>query len=261
MIERIQKIEQFIDDYVEESISENIEEKDNYQLKYEHTMRVRDNIVNLSNRLNFTQHEKSISEIIGLLHDIGRFKQYRFFNSFSDSITGSHATHSVEMIQEYQLLNGLTDDDAKLIELAIEYHNHFLVPEVAKGNLYRFSTLIRDADKLDAFYLETLEGEVRKYNLGDLSDEWNYSDEVIEDLMNLRQVDFSNFKYKYDRRLGILGLIFNLEYIESLQYVRDYKYIERLIDGIPISDKLQEIKSRCLNYIDRRIVESLTPAL
>ena len=81
--------------------------------------------------------------------------------------------------------------------------------------------------------------------------------EVIEDLMNLRQVDFSNFKYKYDRRLGILGLIFNLEYVESLQYVREHNYVERLIDKIPVSDKMDYIKSKCLNFMDRKI-ESLS---
>lgn len=57
-----------------------------------------------------------------------------------------------------------------------------------------FSRLIRDADKLDAFWLETNRDEIRKYDLGKLSDEREYSLEIIEGLINSRQADFRNTK-------------------------------------------------------------------
>ena len=249
----IENLNNFISKYVEESINENYEEKDNFDLKFEHTIRVKDNILELSKRLNFNESEKCISEIIGLLHDIGRFKQYRLYKSFSDAVTGSHATHSVQMIDEFQLLACLSDNEQELIKSSIEYHNHFLIPSTVKGDLLKYSSLIRDADKLDAFYLETLLDEKRIYKLGSLSSERDYSDEVIDDIKQNRQVDFSNIKYKYDRRLGILGLIFNLEYLESLEYVRDNNYVEKLIDAIPQNDELDNLRKSCLDYINEKV--------
>lgn len=246
-------LEVFILKYVEESIDLNKKERVNFELKYEHTLRVRQNIAKLSLYMNFDDNSMLISEIIGLLHDIGRFKQYRLYKSFSDSNTKSHATLSVEMINEYKLLNDLKLEDQELIKMAIEYHNHILLPKSLEKRLYKFSTLIRDADKLDAFYLETLELESRKYNLGELSVEHNFSKKIIEDLRQERQVDFSNIKYKYDRILGILGLIFNLEYSETLKIVKENEYVEKLINKIPPDIELKEVKNICLNFIDKEI--------
>ena len=253
MTDIIKRIERFIESYVSEAVKASPNEKDNFDLKFEHTNRVRKNMILLSEKLNYDESENYICELIGLLHDIGRFKQYSLFKSFSDAETGSHATHSVEMIEEYDLLKGLNSEDIALIKLAIEYHNHFHVPNHVKGRLLKLSTLIRDADKLDAFFLETAENDERQYNLGKLSDERNYSDEVIADLMNLRQVDFSNFKYRYDRTLGILGLLFNLEYKESLEILNENHYIDRVIDSIPGSEVLEEIRRRAKAFVDKKI--------
>lgn len=253
MTDILKRIERFTESYVSESVRDNPNGKDNFDLKFEHTDRVRNNSLLLSKRLSFDKSEIHISELIGLLHDIGRFKQYRLFKSFSDAETGSHATHSVQMIEEHDLLSGLSLEDIELIKLAIEYHNHYHVPKDVTGRLKKFSTLIRDADKLDAFFLETCKNDERQYNLEKLLDDRNYSDEVIDDLMNLRQVDFSNFKYKHDRTLGILGLIFNLEYKESLEILKENNYIDRIIDSIPSSDELEEVRKRTKAYVDKKI--------
>lgn len=253
MIDFINYVETWINDYVKKTIEEDDKNRYNYELKLEHTYRVRDNIVKLGRSISLDKNEMKICELIGLLHDIGRFKQYREFKTFSDSISGSHAIFSVQMIDDYKLLHGMKDTEKEIIIKSIEYHNYFLLPEKETDIVLKFSRLIRDADKLDAFYLETKEDEYRKYDLSELSESREYSQEVIEDLINMRQVNFSNFKYKYDRRLGILGLIFNLYYRESFVIVQKNKYIERLIKPISITKEIELIRQSCINYIQTRV--------
>lgn len=249
----IKRIEDFIKTYVKACVKEYPKEAHNFELKYEHTLRVRQHSLSLAGQMNLNDDQTNISEIIALLHDIGRFKQYRNFQSFADAETGSHASMSVQMIKEFDLLQGMSEETQNLIRLAIEYHNHYELKGNLSKDLHMYSSLIRDADKLDAFYIHTQDADSRKYNLKSLSDKVPYSEEVISDLLEEHQVDFSNFKYKHDRQLGILGLIFNLEYKASLYLVKEADYIEKLLSKIEEDEKIKQVKETCHAYLNRKL--------
>ena len=51
------------------------EEHINY--KYHHSYRVRDNMILLAKNLNLPPEDIKLASVIGLLHDIGRFEQYK----------------------------------------------------------------------------------------------------------------------------------------------------------------------------------------
>ena len=223
--------------------------KSNYELKIEHTYRVKDNIMNLGQAVGLTSYKLHICELIGLFHDLGRFKQYTEFNSFSDSISGSHGDLSVKVLEENNVLVDLDIESQNLVKKAIAYHNYFHVPENEDKDIKELSYLIRDADKLDAFFLETLETETRSYSFDSLSDERDYSSLVVSDLQNGRQVDFKNFKYKYDRKLGILGLIFDLKFDESFDLFLENNYLQRMFKQLPQDETMKELEQYIMKYI------------
>lgn len=223
--------------------------KSNYELKIEHTYRVKDNIINLGKAVGLTPYMLHICELIGLFHDLGRFKQYTEFNSFSDSISGSHGDLSVKVLEENNVLIDLDVDAQNMVKKAIAYHNYYHVPENEEKEIKQLSFLIRDADKLDAFFLETLENESRSYTLDALSDERDYSSLVVSDLQNGRQVDFKNFKYKYDRKLGILGLIFDLKFDESFDLFLENNYLQRMFKQLPKDEIMKELEQFMMGYI------------
>lgn len=221
----------------------------NYELKKEHTYRVRDNIVKIGKGLNLDENNLKLCELIGLFHDVGRFKQYSEYGTFSDSITGSHGKISVDILVKYNVLKNIQDIEKDIVLKSIYYHNYFTVPENESDNIKFFCRLIRDADKLDAFYLETDTNENRKYDLGELSLEKNYSEEVINDIMASKQVDFTNIKYKYDRKLAILGLIFDLFYNESYNLFQSEDYLSKMFNNLPQNIEMNRVYEHCDNYI------------
>lgn len=225
----------------------------NYELKREHTFRVRDNILKIGKSLKLDENNLKLSEIIGLFHDIGRFKQYSDYGTFSDSITGSHGKMSVDVLIEHNVLKNLKEYEKDIVLKSIDYHNYFYVPENETKDIKFFSRLIRDADKLDAFYLETDKGENRKYDLGKLSCEKEYSEEVISDIMASRQVDFSNIKYKYDRKLGILGLIYDLFYNQSYEVFQAEEYLSKMFKELPQDDVMDKLYRHCKDYIEYKL--------
>ncbi|MBU5225080.1 HD domain-containing protein [Clostridium senegalense] len=221
----------------------------NYELKREHTYRVRDNILKIGEKLNLDKNNLKLCEIIGLFHDVGRFKQYYDYGTFSDAITGSHGKISINVLIECDVLKNLKEDEKDIVLKSIDYHNCLYIPKSESEDIKFFSRLIRDADKLDAFYLETDKNEDRRYDLEELSCEKEYSEEIIRDIMESRQVDFKNIKYKYDRKLAILGLIFDLCYNQSYEIFESERYLSRIFKDLPEDIEIERIFSHCNNHI------------
>lgn len=243
----------WLDKYVDPFINSNENTDVNYELKLEHTYRVKDNILELGQSINLDKKGLFLCELIGLYHDLGRFEQYSKFGTFSDSVTGSHGELSVQALIEYDVLKCLEKQEREITLKAIRYHNYFSVPDDETEEIKLFSRLIRDADKLDAFYLETKEDEKRKYDLGSLSSEKDYSKEIIDDVLNSRQVNFKNIKFRYDRRLSILGLIFDLYLSESFKIIKKNTYISRMFKDIEMNDELKRVQEHCENYIKEKV--------
>ena len=253
MVINMNKYYQWFDNFVEQHLNTPNRDQSNYELKIEHTYRVKENILELGKLAGLSDEKQQLCELTGLFHDLGRFKQYTEYNSFSDSISGSHGDLSVQILDVYNVLSELEPMSADRIYQAITYHNYFLVPETIDEETKQLCHLLRDADKLDAFFLETKKDEHRSYNFEALSEEKAYSDLVIQDLMNGRQVDFKNIQYQYDRKLGILGLIFNLKYKESFELIEENKYIERLFEDLPKDFTMKQLEQFVTEYVTSKI--------
>ena len=61
-----------------------LEYGDMIQNKINHTLRVTDNAVSLSKKLNLPEDKIEIIKVIALLHDIGRFEQWKNYHTFYD---------------------------------------------------------------------------------------------------------------------------------------------------------------------------------
>lgn len=244
----------WFESYLEKNIDKSSADAVNYfSVKKEHTYRVRDNIVEIGRALNLDDRSLKLCEIIGLFHDLGRFKQYIKFGTFDEKITGSHAKLSVEVLQEENPIYRLSNQEKEILMKAIEYHNYLDIPEEETDEIKLYCRLIRDADKLDAFYNEVYEYENRKGYLKRLSDEREYSEEILEDLLNNRTTDFKYIKYKYDRRLAILACMFGLYFSESLKVFHSKGYITKFFDDMPDSEEIMKVRRNCEGYIVERL--------
>lgn len=243
---------EWFDNYTQKLIESSSNEAENYELKVEHTHRVVSNIIQLSELMKLDNANKELGKVIGLFHDLGRFVQFSEFGTFSEAKTGSHATLSVDKLKKENLLHELTERELELVYQAIEYHNHLTMPEEVSERVFELGTILRDADKLDAFYLNTSD-ESRTYSFDKLSQENLFSEEIIESILSSQQANFRDIKYTYDRDLSIIALLFDLKLDESFKIVHENNYIERMFDVMPNDEKLLEARRHCLEYIQTRL--------
>ena len=119
-------------------------------LKYVHSYKVMDVMGELCDMKGKTE-EKDLCLLIGLLHDIGRFEQFRLYHSFLDRETVDHAMYSSHVLFEEGLIREFIEEDTydTIIKNAIEQHNKYKVEEGFSEEELFYIHMIRDADKLD----------------------------------------------------------------------------------------------------------------
>ena len=92
-------------------------------LKKDHTIRVCQEILGLGKELGLSQDDTILAQAMAMLHDIGRFEQFKTYNTFLDSISENHAALGLKVIKKEKILDHLPFHEKKLILDAIEFHN------------------------------------------------------------------------------------------------------------------------------------------
>ena len=125
-----------------------------FELKIVHTYHVVDNAKEIATKLNLSEEDIKLAELIALLHDIGRFEEITFLKKF-DSVKFDHASHGVKMLFENNLIRDFIEDESydQIIKLAIDNHSRLEIQEGLDERCLLHSKIIRDADKLDNFRL------------------------------------------------------------------------------------------------------------
>ncbi|HAH30843.1 MAG TPA: hypothetical protein DCL44_00855 [Elusimicrobia bacterium] len=121
-----------------------------HELKRSHSLRVADNAALLAAGLELAPGEILLARAAGLVHDAGRFAQFRDHGSLRDDDTVDHGAEGRNTLEA--LAAGFFSDACERDRLftAVQYHNRrtadipALEPESAK-----LLKLLRDADKLD----------------------------------------------------------------------------------------------------------------
>lgn len=123
-----------------------------FELKVVHTYHVVANASKLSKKLNLSEEDVQLAELIGLLHDIGRFEELNFLKQF-DSIGFDHASYGVKMLFEENLIREFLFDNQydTIIKNAINNHSRLAIKDNLDERSLLHAKIIRDADKLDNF--------------------------------------------------------------------------------------------------------------
>lgn len=220
------------------------------KLKYNHSIRVMEQMVKYAKLLDFNDKDVEIARIIGLLHDIGRFEQLKVYNTFVDNRSVDHADYSVEQLFKKNEIKLFCDDEEiyPLLEFCIKNHNKHHIEETLDERVLKFAKLIRDVDKLDVMYLFGILGELNQKINRDLP----ITEEVIQFVMRHETVDRNVVKNYNDRLVVQLAFVFD---INNDIILKEYKeYLEAYYKQLDDDGRLKEIYDEIIKYIDERIL-------
>ncbi|HOO45278.1 MAG TPA: HD domain-containing protein [Deltaproteobacteria bacterium] len=230
----------------------------NIALKKEHTLRVCNEIDSLGKELGLTRSDLIMADVLALFHDIGRFEQYRRFRTFVDAVSVNHAEFGVEILKENAVLDILDEKTADFIERIISYHNRAVLPEEETPEVLFFSRLLRDADKLDIYFVLTSYysragcEKNRAIELG-LPDTQDISRDVIETLMAHRVISHSQVRSLNDFKILQAAWVFDINFRPTYRRLHQKGYLDVIRASLPATEKVDEIFKAIGSYLEDRI--------
>ena len=226
------------------------------KLKINHTLRVVDLCEYLAKKIKLDKEKIELAKVIGLLHDIGRFEQWKNYQTFKDMDSIDHADLGVEILKKDDYLRKFMKDkryDTIILD-SIKYHNKYIIPNNLDEETLLFTKIIRDADKLDILYLY-IDKEI------DLElDEKEFSPNVYEKLLRGETMNRKEIKTKTDRLSVSLGFVYDINFKESFKFLKEKKYYDKIIKiyqdktkNEKLKEQLDIIKKEINHYIEVKI--------
>jgi len=231
----------------------------NFAIKRDHSLRVADIALLLADKLEWTDEEKQIAFLIGLLHDIGRFSQVVEFDTFSDDKSIDHAENAVKILKEGNLFEVLNFENKELVFAAILNHNKFKISDGLTGQELIHAKLIRDADKMDIFkvlteYYLKRNGKLNHTLTWELPKGTVVSPSVAKEVLAGKMVSKKNVASEIDVKIMQLSWVYDLNFRTTFEYLAKHRYLESVYNSLPKNDLVIEIYRKIKVYSENKIM-------
>jgi len=222
------------------------------RLKQVHTFMVVENARRIAESLSLSEEDIQLAEMIGLLHDIGRFEQAKVYHDFHDALTVDHAQLGVSILKENNFLSEFVEDEKyhNLILTAIANHNQYRIEEGLDERTLLHSRIIRDADKADIFRVRCVDRmEDMTGTDAETVGKTELSDDVYEAFLRGENMVRSMRKTYMDGWVIGLAFLFDFNFPEGIRIVREKDYLSDAVHRVPCeSDITREKMEQLLEY-------------
>lgn len=197
-------------------------------LKIAHILRVSAISKKIAESLNLAKEDIELAELIGLLHDIGRFEQVRRYNTFIDKKSINHGEYGVKILFEDGLIEKFGVDKIyyKIIRLAILNHNKSKIENGLQDRELLHCKIIRDSDKIDIFHVLTTDSLINIYGCDSMQDE-EFSSEIIREFKEEHYIDYQKRETYGDIWISHMAYVFDFNYTSSYEVLFENDYINK----------------------------------
>ena len=209
-----------------------------YRLKVDHTMRVLALAEAIVEAEKLPEPVALACRLAALMHDVGRFPQYRQYRTFRDAVSANHAALSVQHALREKLLADAPTDIRRLVLGAVYLHNKRTLPTLASPELDAVARVVRDSDKLDIYqimidHFSQKDPEHPEVALDVQDDPQAYSPKVMEAVLRRIPGDYKDIVYINDFKLMVIGWLYDLNFTASCRLLEKRGYLETLFAGLP----------------------------
>lgn len=233
-------------------------------LKIRHTYGVVKASEYLAGAIGLDEDDTNLSRLIALLHDIGRFEQSKASSDVYDNADKNffdHGEYGVKILFEDGLIRNFVEDNSydNIIKVSILNHNRLAIEDGLSERELLHAKLIRDNDKLDNFRVKLEESFKVLLGTDDMEKVSNelISENIYQDFLSKRLIVYGDVKTDLDRWISYIAYIFDFNFSESLEYLRDNDLINKNFDRIEYKNldtinKINKMKVLAKDYVDER---------
>jgi hypothetical protein len=233
------------------------------EMKRRHSLDVMRIGERVTRALSWPEDEARTGVAACLLHDTGRFTQYRDFGTYYDGASIDHGERGFEVLcAELFCPNGPADDEGREAVLqAVKWHNKKELPALPR-EVAPFCRLARDADKLDVFALVrsrmeegTVEGLLPRHKI-----DAPLSPRLLDEVEAHGSGSYKNASSLLDFLLIQLTWALDLNFAPSFQMLKENGILSSIRDRFPKDDaRIQNILDNLFARIKKRELELRAP--
>lgn len=225
------------------------------KIKIAHIERVSQIAKKLAEELGLEEEDIKLAELIGLLHDIGRFEQIKVYNTFLDKDSIDHGEYAIKVLYKDGLIKKFLDTDKydNIIKKSILNHNQAKIEKGLSERENLHSKIIRDADKMDIFYVLTTGDKKELY--GELEYE-KITDNIYEQFLNDKLINYNDLKTNVDLLVTHFTYIYDFNFKQSLDIIKKNQYVEKLYNRFEFKNeetkkRMQVIYNELIKYLEK----------
>lgn len=231
----IQKAKRQVKKYVSNYDIEN----NRIRVKIGHIERTASIAKEIAKNMKLPKEDIQLAELIGLLHDIGRFEQVKRYNTFSDKDSVNHGELGVQILFEKDFIRNFIEDQQydEIIKKSILNHNRNKEKIETTNEKERLhSKIIRDADKTDILYMFTFEDKETAWGSANIEKE-KMSDEIYQEFKKDKAIHYEKRKTAVDALVSHFAYVYDFEDKHSLQIVKEKGYFDKIYQRFKFEDK------------------------
>lgn len=229
-----------------------------YRLKIDHTHQVLERATEICASEVLGPEITLAARLGALLHDVGRFPQYREFHTFRDRDSVNHAALSVRHLLRENMLEGIPTAIRRMVVGAVFLHNVRLLPPNLSPGLLATVQVVRDSDKLDilrimAEHFSQLRTDHPEVALDAKDHPTNYTPAIAESILKRQVSDYRAIVWVNDFKLLIAGWLYDLNTRTACRLMRDSGWLDRIFALLPQDETINKVRTQINADLARRL--------
>jgi putative nucleotidyltransferase with HDIG domain len=227
------------------------------QGKASHSRRVAANAEEIARDAGLADGEVLFARTAGLLHDVGRFPQFRDFGTFSDPRSIDHGERGHAALSEDPHFSLLDMPNREDLLASVRYHNKRVLPDTLSPGERRLTDIVRDADKLDIFkvILDALDnGDFEKNATVFLHavPEGPPNPVIVQCIREGRTASYADIRCRTDFGLQLLSWAFDLSFDGTCRRLIERGWFDGIIAKLPSYPEVEEAAAIARTHLMRR---------
>ena len=221
----------------------------NIMNKFHHSFRVMEYSFEIAKSLNLNENDIEIAEVIGLLHDISRFKQWTIYKTYNDNLSFDHGDESVNILKENNFIDEFNIDKKyhDIIYKALKNHNKYQIEDELNDRELMFAKIVRDADKIDII-------KEQGNKLDEVYDE--IGDSLVKDFYSKKQANNLYVKNERDHIIRMISFVYDFNFKYTFDLILKEKIIENkfnlLINYSNNQKEIEDMEKFIIDYMKER---------
>lgn len=230
-------------------------------LKLTHSHHVAGDARDIAAESGWPKDDIRAAEVLGLLHDCGRFRQIVEFRTFEDRRSFDHGDAGARLLEETVMPGDLSPRNREALIEGVRWHNKRTIPDTVPLVTLPFIRLIRDADKLDIFRVIGTVVEERSFDKHPevtltVDIDGPPGQDALNDIGRRETVAYDHVHSLADFALTQLSWMYDIQFAGTYRRIFSRGHFERILSPLPDTPTIARIIAEVREYVDHRLAAS-----